>query len=146
MIGSNFISEIYRNKVWIRVRNHEKNRARFHDSCTIKKLRTKSCATKIVHDFFGQKWILTYFFLIKMPIFVDESEEKGSKRRIDVELVNKGKNYDPFYPIFQQLSRTIFARFKFLARFFSCTKNILATHEIVHESTIRYFSWFRTLV
>jgi len=34
---------------------HEKNRARFHDSCTIKKLRTKSCTTKIVHDFFGQK-------------------------------------------------------------------------------------------
>ena len=75
-----------------------------------------------------------------MPIFVDESEEKGSKRRIDVELVNKGKNYDPFYPIFQQLSSTIFARFKFSARFFSCTKNILATHEIVHESTIRNFS------
>ena len=72
-----------------------------------------------------------------MPIFVDE---KGSKRRIDVKLVNKGKNYDPFYPIFQQLSSTIFARFKFLARFFSCTKNILAAHEIVHESTIRYFS------
>ena len=75
-----------------------------------------------------------------MPIFVAESEKKGSKRRIDWKLVNKGQNYYPFYPIFQQLSSTIFARFKFLARFFSCTKNILATHEIVHESTIRYFS------
>ena len=51
--------------------------------------------------FFGQKWILTYF-LIKMTIFVGESEEKGSKRPIDVKLLNKGQNYDPFYPIFQQ--------------------------------------------
>ena len=75
-----------------------------------------------------------------MTIFVDESEKKGSKRRTDRKLVNKGQNNDPFYPIYQQLSSTIFARFKFLARFFSCTKNILATHEIVHESTIRYFS------
>ena len=41
---------------------HEKNRARFHDSCTIKKFGTKSCNRKIVHDFFGRKWILTYFF------------------------------------------------------------------------------------
>ena len=71
---------------------------------------------------------------------MDESDEKGLKRRIDVKLVNKGQNYDPFYPILQQLSNTIFARFKFLARFFSCTINILTTHEIVHESTLRYFS------
>ena len=42
-----------------------------------------------------------------MLIFVDESEEKGSKRRIDVKLVNEGQNYDPFYPILQQLSSTI---------------------------------------
>ena len=49
---------------------------------------------------------------------MDESDEKGLKRRIDVKLVNNGQNYDPFYPIFQQLSSTIFARFKFLARFF----------------------------
>ena len=62
-----------------------------------------------------------------MPIFVDESEEKGSKRRIDVKLVNKGQNYDPFYPIFQQLSSTIFARFKFLERFFSCTNSLVPT-------------------
>ena len=71
-----------------------------------------------------------------MPIFVDESEEKGSKRRIDVELVNKGKNYDPFYPIFQQLSRTIFARFKFLARFFSCTNSCTIVHD-------KYFDYAR---
>jgi len=77
---------------------------------------------------------------------MDESDKKGSKRRIDVEFANKGQNYDPFYLIFQHLISTIFARFKFLARFFSCTKNILATHEIVHDRTIRYFSWFRTLI
>ena len=71
---------------------------------------------------------------------MDESDEKEPKRIIDLKLVNKGQNYDPFYPISKQLSGTIFARLKFLARFFSCTKNILATHEIVHESTIRYFS------
>ena len=52
-----------------------------------------------------------------MPIFVAESEEKGSKRRIDVK----------FYPIFQQLSSTIFARFKFLERFFSCTNSLVPT-------------------
>ena len=63
-----------------------------------------------------------------MSIFVGESEEKGSKTRIDVKLVNKGQNYDPFYPISKQLSGTIFARFKFLARKIfwlrtkSCTK------------------------
>ena len=78
---------------------------------------------------------------------MDESDKKGSKRRIDVEFANKGQNYDPFYLIFQHLISTIFARFKFLARFFSCTirarsctKNILVTHEIVHDRTIRYFS------
>ena len=75
-----------------------------------------------------------------MTVFMDKSDVKEPKRLIDVKLVNEGQNYDPFYPILQQLSNTIFARFKFLARFFSCTKNILATHEIVHESTIRYFS------
>ena len=47
-----------------------------------------------------------------------ESEKKGSKRRIDWKLVNEGQNYDSFYPIFQQLSSTIFVRFKFSARFF----------------------------
>ena len=71
---------------------------------------------------------------------MDKSDVKEPKRLIDVKLVNEGQNYDPFYQILQQLSSTIFARFKFLARFFSCTKSILATHEIVHESTIRYFS------
>ena len=71
-----------------------------------------------------------------MPIFVDESVEKGSKRRIDVKLVNKGNNYDPFYPIFQQLSSTIFARFKFIARFFSCTNSCTIVHE-------KYFGYAR---
>jgi len=33
--------------------------------------------------------------------------KKRSKRRIDVKLVNKDQNYDPCYPIFQQLSSTI---------------------------------------
>ena len=63
-----------------------------------------------------------------MPILVGESEEKGSKRCIDVKLVNKDQNYDPFYPIFR-------ARI----RLRSFTKNILATHAIVLESMIRYF-------
>ena len=71
-----------------------------------------------------------------MPIFVDESEEKGSKRRIDVKLVKKGKNYGPFYPIFQHLSRTIFARFEFLARFFSCMNSCTIVHE-------KYFGYAR---
>ena len=115
------------------------------NSCTIKKITHEIVRDKNCARFFWSKVNVDILFLIKMPIFVDESEEKGSKRRIDVKLVNKGKNYDPFYPIFQQLSSTIFARFKFIARFFSCTKNILATHGIVHKSTIRYFSWFRTL-
>ena len=44
---------------------------------------------------------------------MDESDAKELKRRIDVKLVNNGQNYDPFYLIFQQLSSTIFARFKF---------------------------------
>ena len=64
-----------------------------------------------------------------MSIIVGESEEKGSKTRIDMKLVNKGQNYYPFYPIFQQLSSTIFARFKFLARFFSCTNSCTIVHE-----------------
>ena len=71
-----------------------------------------------------------------MPIFVDESEEKGSKRRIDLKLVNKGQNYNTFYTIFQQLSSTIFARFKFLARFFSCTNSCTIVHE-------KYFGYAR---
>ena len=115
--------------VWTRVRNHEKYRARFHDSCTIQKLGTKSCTIFLVKNEF---W---YTFLIKMTISVVESEEKRSKRRIVVKLVNKDQNYDPFSPIFQHLSSTIFIK----------PKNILVTHEIVHDRTIRYFSWFRTL-
>ena len=73
----------------------------------------KKITHEIVRDknrarFFWSKVIFDILFLIKMPIFVDESVEKGSKRRIDVKLVNKGQNYDPFYPILQQLSSTIF--------------------------------------
>ena len=64
-----------------------------------------------------------------MTVFMDKSDVKEPKRLIDVKLVNKGQNYDPFYPIFQQLSSTIFARFKFLARFF-----------FVHE---KYFGYAR---
>ena len=36
---------------------------------------------------------------------MDESDEKEPKRIIDVKLVNKGQNYDPFHPIFQQVAR-----------------------------------------
>ena len=64
-----------------------------------------------------------------MTVFMDKSDEKGFKRRIDVKLVNKGQNYNTFYTIFQQLSSTIFARFKFLARFFSCTNSCTIVHE-----------------
>ena len=45
-----------------------------------------------------------------MTVFMDKSDVKEPKRLIDVKLVNKGQNYDPFYPILQQLSNTIFAR------------------------------------
>ena len=38
---------------------------------------------------------------------MDKSDVKEPKRLIDVKLVNKGQNYDPFYPILQQLSSTI---------------------------------------
>ena len=65
--------------------------------------------------FFLVKNEFRHTFLIKMTIFVNESEEKGSKRRTDRKLVNKGQN-----SVFQQLSSTIFARFKFLARKIFC--------------------------
>ena len=58
-----------------------------------------------------------------MPIFVGESEEKGSKRRIGVKLVNKDQNYDPFYSIFRAQIRLR-----------SFTKKILATHAISKEN------------
>ena len=71
-----------------------------------------------------------------MTVFMDKSDVKEPKRLIDVKLVNKGQNYDPFYPILQQLSNTIFARFKFLARFFSCTNSCTIVHD-------KYFDYAR---
>ena len=53
-----------------------------------------------------------------MTVFMDESNEKGPKRLIDVKVVNKGHNYDICYRIFLHFSSTTFARLKFLARFF----------------------------
>ena len=78
-----------------------------------------------------------------MVIIVGESDEKGPKRLHLVKLVNKGHNYDPFAKYFNIILD--FKKHDFRTMLIFCT-NILATHEIVHDRTIRYFSWFRTLI
>ena len=79
-----------------------------------------------------------------MVIFVGESDEKGPKRLHLVKLVNKGHNYDPFAKYFNIIldfkkhdfrTMLIFCTIFFVQE--SRTKNILATHEIVHDRTIR---------
>ena len=60
-----------------------------------------------------------------MPILVGESEEKGSKRCIDVKLVNKDQNYDPFYPIFRARIRLR----SFCKKYFGYARNRARKHD-----------------
>ena len=131
-------------------------------SCTISRFvhdKIFSCTIFFVHDFLRLKWNSIHLFTENgnwWTQMVNESDVKSPKRLHLVQLLNKGNDYHPFYSIFQRNIAFQVARFShdfnFLHDFFrarivheSCTKNILAMHEIVHDRTIRYFSWFRTL-